>query len=508
MSDELPEGWAEAKLADVTIRVPNVKPESEPAREFAYVDISAVDRERNEIVVPSVRRFCGKDAPSRARRPIESGDVLFSNVRTNLRNVAAVPDPAPAQLCSNGFTVLRSNGAVLPLYLLRSVLTDEFTAAVSETQTGTHYPATTDAQVFEQGVRVPPLAEQRRIVAKVEALLEQVRRAKDRLDRVPLILKRFRQAVLAAALTGKLTEQWRQAHPEAESVGARQQRIGATNEMSRRRRGRGTTGLSECDPPDDLPESWLVDSVRGLVERGVILDFQDGNHGSLYPRSSEFGDAGTKFITAKQVFDGRVLFAEAPLLANDRAAQLRIGFAQPGDVLLTHNATVGRVAVLPEAAGNCMLGTSVTYYRLRPELMLPTFCMHFMQSRLWQQQLEQVMEQTTRNQVSVRKQAELWMVVPPPDEQVEIASRVGSLLACAGSIQQRIEQATVRAGSLPQSILSKAFAGELVPTEADLARAEGRDYETAKQLLKRIQSTPPAARAATPRPSARAAPRR
>jgi type I restriction enzyme, S subunit len=80
----------------------------------------------------------------------------------------------------------------------------------------------------------------------------------------------------------------------------------------------------------------------------------------------------------------------------------------------------------------------------------------------------------------------LEVPVPPLEEQAEIVRRVDCLFALATAIEQRVERAAARAASLPQAILSKAFAGELVPTETDLARAEGRDYETAAQLLQRV----------------------
>ena len=479
MSDELPEGWAAVALGKL-VRPAKDKAEPGTANGRPYLGMEHVEGETGRVLGHA-------DAKNVRSTTVtyRAGDVLYGKLRPYLNKVLVAPFDGVG---STEFIVFAQQPHIDSRYLRWLLARRAFVVAANDRAAGVQLPRVTFDKLADLEQPIPPLAEQRRIVAKVEALLDQVHRAKDRLGRVSLIINRFRQAVLAAALSGKLTEEWRRAYPEAESVDARQQRLGASNEMSRRRRGRGTAGLSECDPPDDLPESWLVDSVRRLVEKGVILDFQDGNHGSLYPRSSEFGETGTKFITAKQVFDGRVLYAEAPLLANDRAAQLRIGFARPGDVLLTHNATVGRVAILPEEAGNCVLGTSVTYYRLRAELMLPTFCMYFMQSRLWQQQLEQVMEQTTRNQVSVRKQAEFWMVVPPPDEQAEIARRVKALLACAGSIQQRVARAVARSDSLPQAILSKAFVGELVPTEAELARAEERDYETAEQLLERVPS--------------------
>ena len=104
--------------------------------------------------------------------------------------------------------------------------------------------------------------------------------------------------------------------------------------------------------------------VHELVEDGAIKEFQDGNHGSLYPRKSEFGNTGIPFITATQIIDGQVDIDAAPRLSHDRASELRIGFTRPLDVLLTHNATVGRVAVLPANAPPCLLGTEYVTLRV------------------------------------------------------------------------------------------------------------------------------------------------
>src|SRR5262249_21223907 len=200
-TDELPEGWAWAKVGDVTETVPNIKPVEQPKRAFAYADISSIDNQTNRIT--ATRPVLGKDAPSRARRPVRPDDVLFSNVRTYLRNVAIVPRDISADVCSTGFTVLRANAAVDARYLFRYALTDEFVRLTDETSTGTHYPATSDRAVMALPLPLPPLAEQRRIVAAVEAVLAQVNAARDRLNRVPAILKRFRQSVLAAACSGR-----------------------------------------------------------------------------------------------------------------------------------------------------------------------------------------------------------------------------------------------------------------------------------------------------------------
>ena len=81
----------------------------------------------------------------------------------------------------------------------------------------------------------------------------------------------------------------------------------------------------------------------------------------------------------------------------------------------------------------------------------------------------------------------LRIPVPPVHEQCEIVRRTQAILTLADSVEYRVQAATARAGRLTQAILAKAFSGELVPTEHDLARQEGRDYVPAAEVLERIR---------------------
>jgi type I restriction enzyme S subunit len=95
---EVPQGWVHCSLTDVTLDVSNITPQDEPNRTFSYVDISAVSNKTYSITEP--KRLLGKEAPSRARRPVCPNDTLFSNVRTYLRNVAFVDKTLSADVCS------------------------------------------------------------------------------------------------------------------------------------------------------------------------------------------------------------------------------------------------------------------------------------------------------------------------------------------------------------------------------------------------------------------------
>jgi type I restriction enzyme S subunit len=201
----LPTGWAKSALSEITSdceqRIPG------PDEAFKYIDISSVDRNTKRIELP--QDLIGAAAPSRARKLVRAGDVLVSMTRPNLNAVTLVPPMLDGQIASTGFDVLRPVG-VEPRWVFYLVRTQRFVAAMSDLVQGALYPAirSKDVRGFSSGLA--PLAEQKRIADKLDALLARVDACRERLDRVPAILKRFRQSVLAAATSGELTREWRE----------------------------------------------------------------------------------------------------------------------------------------------------------------------------------------------------------------------------------------------------------------------------------------------------------
>ncbi len=95
--------------------------------------------------------------------------------------------------------------------------------------------------------------------------------------------------------------------------------------------------------------------------------------------------------------------------------------------------------------------------------------------------------------ISQEKLSSVQISVPPLAEQQEIVRRVGKLFALADVIEARLADARRMADRLAQAVLAKAFRGELVPTEAELARRDGRTYEPAADLLARVRAERPQA---------------
>jgi hypothetical protein len=172
---------------------------------------------------------------------------------------------------------------------------------------------------------------------------------------------------------------------------------------------------------------WPRVTIESLIESGAIAGHKDGNHGSLYPRVEEFGSTGVPFLTAKSLSEGRLDINGAPRLADERADKLRLGFVKPGDVLLSHNATIGRVGIVPDYNGRLLLGTSLTYFRLDDSRISPRYLAAYFSGVDFQNQLAAVMSHTTRNQVPITAQRQLKIVLPPLQEQRAIAHVLGTL---------------------------------------------------------------------------------
>jgi len=105
VSGALPDGWVRVELGAITDDVLKTNPKEKPNERFTYLDIASIDNATNRITSP--KYYMGKEAPSRARQVVRSGDILFSTVRTYLKNIAMVDDGYDGQVASTGFCVIR-----------------------------------------------------------------------------------------------------------------------------------------------------------------------------------------------------------------------------------------------------------------------------------------------------------------------------------------------------------------------------------------------------------------
>ena len=322
-------------------------------------------------------------------------------------------------------------------------------------------------------VPLPPLAEQKRIVQKVEHLLAHVDVTRDRLARVPAIMKRFRQAVLAAACSGRLTADCRE-----------QRRVGPDcfEEIENRLKTQKDKGKpAEWHEPDfelkeqtELPEGWQH------IALGNLGDWATG--GTPATGKASYWDDGTipwlspKDMKAEVIGDTRDHITEYAV----EETGLRI---IPKDAVLF----VVRGLILAHSFPVAILSRSLTINQdiraiIPNEAVFPEYLLRAMQSESLAI-LYAVRESTHGTRRLESPTLKRWPIpLPPMEEQKEIVRRVDNLFKLARAIEKSVIAGTARAEKLTQAILAKALRGELVPTEAELARREGRSYESAAEL--------------------------
>ena len=343
------------------------------------------------------------------------------------------------------------------------------------------------AKMRSAPIPLPPLNEQRRIVEKIEALSAHSRKAREALDSIPALLDQFRQSVLAAAFRGDLTADWRAQHPEVEPASAllerirteRRQRWEAAELEKMRAKGKEPKNDKwkakykeplDFDAPDlpDLPESWTwasADECTSLIT--------DGEHAT--PKRQE---EGVYLLSARNVLNGKISFKKVDYISTELHQKLneRIQLQQ-GDVLLSCSGTVGRSCTVPKGL-ECSFVRSVAI--LKPFLKMGDFVSLAIRSSIVQAQIEQKKTQTAQSNLFQGRIKILALPLAPLEEQQEILSQVERLMMIADSIKNNYGEAMSEQTQLDQSILAKAFRGQLVPQDPT--------DEPASLLLDRIRT--------------------
>jgi len=216
-------------------------------------------------------------------------------------------------------------------------------------------------------------------------------------------------------------------------------------------------------------------TVAALQGEGVLL-VEDGNHGEYRPRSDEFVDTGVAFIRAADMDSGRVLFRSAAKI-NPRARQrITKGIGKPGDVLLSHKGTVGKVALVPEDAPPYVCSPQTTFWRTLDEQVLDRKYLYaFLRSPMFHAQLAtRAGETDMAPYVSLTSQRGLSVKLPPISEQRAIAHILGTL-------DDKIEL-NRRMSETLEAMARALFKSWFVDFDPVRAKAEGHDPGLPKEI--------------------------
>ncbi|EGR1702619.1 restriction endonuclease subunit S [Vibrio cholerae] len=374
---------------------------------------------------------------------LNEGDILISltgNVgrigMVSKEHLPAVLNQRVAKIC-----VVNSVEIRWLFYLLRTRLFQQHVLSLAKGAAQLNI-STKDIQSFD--FALPPLAEQTRIVEKLDEVLAQVDTIKARLDGIPAILKRFRQSVLAAAVSGKLTEEWR---GNAEYSDSKNQLV---------------------------PSTWEVRAAKD-----ICVKVQSGST----PRNDPFNQNGTiPFLKVYNIVNQKIDFDYKPqfITSDTHSETLKRSVAYPGDVLMNIvGPPLGKVAILTEQYPEWNLNQAITLFRANEEILLNKYLYFVLcEGELVRAVMPETKGSVGQVNISLSQCRDSLIPLPPLEEQKEIVRLVDQYFAFADTIEAQVKKAQARVDKLTQSILAKAFRGELVPQDPN--------DEPADKLLERI----------------------
>jgi len=394
--------------------------------------------------------------------------------RPNLNAVALVPENLEAPIGSTGFHVLRAIG-VLPEWLFYQVQNGAFVEAMSTAVQGVVYPAVRPKDVNAYRVSIAPIPEQRRIVAAIEEQFTRLDAAVSSLQRARANLKRYRASVLARAVEGRLIN--------TQAVSTRGNARSFTSEE--------LLALALVEPPDlantfrhaedaptpaggsarQYPGGWSSATIGQLATR-----VQYGTSAKTDGRAE-----GIPILRMGNIVDGRLRFEKLKYLPEDHV-DLPGLMLEPGDILFnrTNSAElVGKSAVYRGQPNPCSFASYLIRVQLAPGYD-PDYLVFYLNSthgRAWVKSV--VSQQVGQANVNGKKLQELVVPVPPIAEQLHIVQDAERRLSSVDEAEAAVNSSLKRAHRLRQTILKRAFEGQLVPQDPT--------DEPASALLERIR---------------------
>ncbi len=501
MPFDLPKGWEWVRVASVG----HDWGQKTPDQPFTYIDVGSIDNAAGLIRSPQV--VAPEDAPSRARKVVMAGTVIYSTIRPYLLNIAVVDeDYAKEPIASTAFAIIHPYLSMPARYFLWYLRSPTFIRYVESVQTGIAYPAINDGQFFSGLVPLPPMAEQHRIVAKVDELMalcdrleaqqgdaaqahEQLvkalldalvqaathapadtRRTSDTkpgadaqashygftaawnrlaehfdiLFTTEASIDALKQTLLQLAVMGKLVPQ----DPDDEPAGELLNRIYEEKERLVRegkiRQKKSVPKVGDAKGISGLPPSWEWVNLSdvGLTSTG----------GTPSTGNSQFFGGDLPFIGPGQITDAGEILASEKWLTQIARSETTV--AEPGDILMVCiGGTIGKSAIADR-----VLAFNQQINSVRVLIASSKFIFIAISTPEFQNLIRSTATGSATPIINRTKWEQLPVPLPPLTEQHRIVAKVDELMAICDQLKSRLNQSRQIHEHLANALVEQAVA--------------------------------------------------
>ncbi|MFN4014234.1 MAG: restriction endonuclease subunit S [Reyranella sp.] len=492
--NRLPEGWAYTKLTDVAEKIGSGATPKGGRESYLHSGIPLVRSMNVHFEGFRDDGLAFLDAQQARKLDgviVQESDVLLNITGASIGRVTAAPSRMHGARVNQHVSIIRLVNGIEPRFICLNLAAPEMQRLIVQENYGVTRPALTKSMIENFRIAVPPLPEQRRIVAKIDTLSGKSKRARDHLDHVPLLVRRYKQAILAASFRGDLTREWRVGKNLGVSIKDLEMRRKASWEREHQD-GRIKGRYSAADPIDwqpsiqELPAGWVwasVDQITSLIQYGSSAKTSEASEGVAVMRMGNIQDGKLDFSSLKYLPNNHIEFPELLLVK--------------GDVLFNRTNSAELVGKTAVYSGNPSKASFASYLiRLRCCGLLPQLLSSYINSSHGREWVASVVnQQVGQANVNGTKLKQLGIPVMPEAEQSEIVRRIEHAFTWIDRLAAEATSARKLVDLLDQAILAKAFRGELVPQDPS--------DEPASVLLDRIRSERASTAAAKPKHKAK-----
>jgi len=482
----LPENWKWIRISEAGHNWGQVKPDCR----FTYIDVSAIDSNKGKVISPTILE--AGDAPSRARKLVRKGAVIYSTVRPYLKNICVIEQEYnPAPIASTAFAIIQPYLDMPGNYFSIFLRSPVFVRYVESVQTGIAYPAINDKQFFSGVLPLPPLSEQHRIVAKVDelmalcdvleqeqsdsseahqilvnAFLERVVKnassnhsvhaelveAFETLFTTEHSIDQLKQTILQLAVMGKLVPQDPNDEPASELL----KKIATEKEQlikeKKIKKQKVLPEITKEEASFSIPKEWK------WVKFGLLAEFINGDRSKNYPNRSEYVDEGIPWINTGHIESNGHLTSnknEMNFITNEKYESLRGGKIQKGDlVYCLRGATFGKTAfVMPYTEGAIASSLMI----IRPYIFdLNNYIYKYLVSPFGRSQIFRFDNGSAQPNLSANSVTLYAFPLPPINEQHRIVAKVDKLMTLCDNLKERLKDTQTTQVQLADAIVEQA----------------------------------------------------
>ena len=408
MPFEIPENWCWVTGNDIFNAMISCKPQGD---EFKYIDIDSIDNKNHRIISPKILKV--KNAPSRASRYTQPGDVLFSMVRPYLKNIALVEEGSC--IASTGFFVCSPMQLLTSEYCYYMMLSDYVVYGLNQYMKGDNSPSINNGHITSWLYPIPPINEQLRISAEIKkwfVFIDDLERGKIELES---LIKQVKSKILDLAISGKLVPQDPEDEPSIELL------------------KRTNPAFLPCDNshygnlPFEIPYGWCwaeINDVTEFIKNGAqIKQFK--------------GASGIPITRIETISNSELDMARMGYANITNGTEYKDYYIKDGDILMSHinsRAHIGKCALCNVGENQIIHGMNLLRIRCGKQI-LPEYMVYYFRSTTFYNLIEpHIKNAVNQASINITNLQKILIPIPPYSEQRRVAFIVDKLFSTIDTI--------------------------------------------------------------------------